>query len=81
MARLLSYLWDRDFGGWDRVLDRAHAIGCYQRHNQEVRDKCPADRLVEFDVSDGWTPLCRALAADVPDEPFPHLNQSRQDHE
>ena len=76
VARLLGYLWDREFGGWERVLDRDHAIACYERHNQEVRETCPPGRLVEYTVSDGWEPLCRALAAQVPGEPFPHLNQS-----
>jgi hypothetical protein len=81
MAELLSYLWDREFGGWERVLDREHAIACYERHNQEVRVRCPPGRLVEFAVSDGWAPLCRALAVNTPDEPFPHLNQSGEEAE
>lgn len=76
VAQVLEYLWDREFGGWERVLDREHAIGCYERHNQEVRVKCPPDRLVELSVRDGWGPLCRALGIDPPDESFPHLNRS-----
>jgi hypothetical protein len=58
------------------VLDREHAIACYERHIEEVRARCAPGRLVEIDVSDGWEPLCRALALEVPNEPFPHLNQS-----
>ena len=76
IARLLTYLWDSEFGGWEQVLDRRHAIACFERHNQEVRAKCPPDLLIEFVVGDSWEPLCRALAVDPPDEPFPHLNQS-----
>lgn len=72
----LAALWDREFGGWERVLDREHAIARYERHNQEVKARCPPDRLVELAVSDGWVPLCRALAVGIPDESFPHLNQS-----
>ena len=74
---MLRYLRGREFGGSERVLDREHAIACYERHNQEVRPRCPPDRLVEFAISEGWAPLCRALAAEIPDDPFPHLNQSR----
>lgn len=75
VAELLTRLWDEDFGGWDRVLDRNHAIARFQDHNQEVRATCPSHRLIEWTVSDGWQPLCRALGVDAPDEPFPHLNR------
>ena len=35
----------------------------------------PEDRLVFFDVKDGWKPLCKALGKEVPDEvPFPQIN-------
>lgn len=65
----------QDFGGWDAFHDREQAIACYERHNQQVRDTCPPDRLLEWSVSDGWRPLCRALDLDEPPEPFPHLNR------
>ena len=32
------------------------------------------DRLVEWTASDGWGPLCAALRASVPTDPFPHAN-------
>jgi hypothetical protein len=74
MAELLARIWDADFGGWDRVLDRGHAIACFERHNAEVRASCPPSRLLEWTVADGWGPLCRALGVAEPVEPFPHLN-------
>lgn len=75
ITRLIADLWDMDFGGWERVFDREHAISCFERHNQEVRTACPPGRLIEYSVTDGWEPLCRALGVPVPAEPFPHLNQ------
>jgi hypothetical protein len=75
VTALLNRVWEEDFGGWDRVLDRGHAIACYERHNQSVRASCPPERLVEWTAIDGWEPLCRALSLAVPDEPFPHLNK------
>ncbi len=56
------------------VGDDDHLIGCYERHNQRVIDAVPADRLLVFDVREGWEPLCEFLACDVPDEPFPNVN-------
>jgi hypothetical protein len=55
--------------------DERAARAAYERHNAEVRASAPRDRLVEWSPADGWGPLCLALAADVPDTPFPHLNK------
>ncbi len=41
----------------------------------------PADRLLEFEVSQGWKPLCDFLGRPVPDEPFPRLNDAQAFHE
>jgi Sulfotransferase domain len=75
MQRLIARVWEAGFGGWDRVLDRDHAIECFERHNADVRATCPRGRLIEFSVAGGWEPLCRPLGVPVPDEPFPYLNR------
>ena len=41
---------------------------------QALRGVVDPDRLVEWNVADGWAPLCGALGLDVPDEPFPRTN-------
>lgn len=43
-------------------------------HNQEVKRTVPADRLLVWEVSDGWEPLCEFLGVAVPPEPFPQAN-------
>jgi hypothetical protein len=60
----------------NRFEDKAHAIEVFERHNQEVRDAIDSERLLVFDVREGWAPLCRFLEAPIPDEPFPRLNDS-----
>lgn len=75
VANLVRRVWDDDFGGWDRVLDRGHAIGRFEDHNRAVRENCPPGRLIEWTVADGWEPLCDGLNLEVPREPFPHLNK------
>jgi Sulfotransferase domain len=63
---------EREIGqNWD---DRAVAQAFYERHNAAVRAEAPAGRLLEWQATDGWKPLCRALDLPVPDEPFPHTN-------
>lgn len=57
-----------------RVKDREHAIAVYERHNAEVRRTIPPERLLVYDVTQGWEPMCRFLGVPVPSEPFPHAN-------
>ena len=63
--------------GWGtdpRLRDKAWMLERYRRHNQEVRDVVPADRLLVYDPADGWGPLCRFLGRPIPDAPFPLVN-------
>lgn len=48
----------------------------YRKHYALVRSLAPKERLLEFKLSDGWAPLCEFLGKDVPDEPFPHVNET-----
>ncbi len=43
-------------------------------HNEQVQRAVPAERLLVWQVTDGWEPLCEFLEVDVPDSPFPHAN-------
>jgi hypothetical protein len=69
-------VWENTFEG--RFEDRDYAIGVFERHNEEVRLTVPQERLLVFDVREGWAPLCEFLGLEVPDEPFPHLNEARE---
>lgn len=69
-----AVIWQGMFDG--RFEDRDYAIGIFQRHNAEVQAGVAADRLLVFDVAYGWEPLCAFLGVPVPDEPFPHLNDT-----
>ena len=71
MAR--ATVMERIFGG--RVDDRAHAVRVFEQHVAEVRDSIPAERLLVFNVGEGWAPLCQFLGCPVPDEPFPQVNE------
>jgi hypothetical protein len=66
--------WVGTFGG--RFGDREHAIRVFTEHNDEVRRTVPAHRLLEYEVGQGWQPLCDFLGKPVPDEPFPRLNDT-----
>ena len=69
-------MWNGTFD--DRFDDRRHAIETFNRHNAEVRRRVPPERLLVYDVREGWAPLCRFFEVEIPDKPFPHLNDTRQ---
>lgn len=49
----------------------------YREHNAIIRDLVSKERLLEYKLGSGWEPLCAFLGKSVPDEPFPHLNESK----
>jgi hypothetical protein len=68
-------IWQETFDG--RFRDSDHALRVFGEHNQAVQATIPADRLLVFDVKQGWEPLCQFLGVPVPaGEPFPHLSDT-----
>ena len=43
-----------------------------------VKAEIPADRLLVFEVKQGWGPLCRFLGVPEPQEPFPNMNDTAE---
>jgi hypothetical protein len=54
--------------------DEAACKAAYEAHNAAVRAEVPPEKLIDWKAQDGWEPLCAALGAPVPDEPFPVTN-------
>ena len=48
----------------------------YRAHVEQVKATVTAERLLVYEVGDGWEPLCELLELPVPDEPFPRANTS-----
>ena len=73
-GRGLLDLFERFTGtsDWD---DPATLITAYERHNDNVKKAVPEDRLLVWNASEGWQPICQALRLAVPDEPFPWVNR------
>jgi hypothetical protein len=66
----------RTLGG--EPTDRERVLAAYRRRTEEVRAALPPDRLLVFDVAEGWAPLCAFLDVPVPDEPFPRVNSAEE---
>src|SRR5262245_50559942 len=60
----------------EAVPDEEPAVQAFHRHTAAVKEGVSAQRLLVFDVREGWEPLCSFLGVEVPAEPFPHLNDS-----
>jgi len=69
-------VWEGTFGG--RFADREHTVRVFEQHNEAVRRAVPAGRLLEFEVSEGWAPLCDFLGVPVPKAPFPRTNDTAE---
>jgi hypothetical protein len=67
------YRW---YGG--DMHDRAFMTDFFRRHTEAVVAGVPKDRLLVFDVKEGWGPLCAFLGVAVPDSPFPRENSTEQ---
>jgi hypothetical protein len=57
--------WQNDFA--------ANGRAAYRAHNDAVREAARRDgrALLEYDVAQGWAPLCELLGVDVPEGAFP----------
>ena len=43
-----------------------------------VKETVPAEKLLVFNVKQGWKPLCDFLGVPVPDIPFPRINSTKE---
>jgi len=61
----------------NKFLDQDEMIAAFEEHNRFVQEIVPPERLLVWRSGDGWEPICERLGLDVPAQPFPHLNESR----
>ena len=69
-------IWDGTFDG--RFEDRTYAIEVFEQHIEDVKRRVPSERLLVYEVKEGWAPLCEFLGVPEPEEPFPRLNDAAQ---
>ena len=52
------------------------SVKFYKDWVENVKNYVPNDRLLVFDVKEGWDPLCKFLDVPVPNAPFPWENDA-----
>lgn len=60
-------------------LERELWTAGYRRHIEEVRAGVDPDRLLVWEVGEGWEPICAFLDRTPPEQDFPRGNSSRTD--
>lgn len=71
----LVHYWDCHFSDLNQTAEMVSScLSHYNAHNQAIQREIPAEKLLIFDLADGWEPLCSFLSLPVPDEPFPHVD-------
>ena len=58
--------------------DKVKVLAAYQARIADVKKHIPSDRLLEFDVTQGWAPLCEVLELPVPETEFPRSNNKNE---
>ncbi len=62
----------------NRLEDAPFLRERFLRHIDDVREYFPTERLLIYDVAEGWAPLCAFLDVELPAKGFPFTNTTRE---
>jgi len=65
----------RDF--FHNNWNKENLIKCYNDHNAKVIAECPKDKLLVYEMGQGWEPICKFLNKPIPNVPFPNVNDTK----
>ena len=68
--RLSELQYEHAWGGDPEKYGRVK----YREHNEHLKKIAPLDRFLEFQVQQGWEPLCAFLGIEIPEIPFPRAD-------
>ncbi|KAJ7062576.1 P-loop containing nucleoside triphosphate hydrolase protein [Mycena amicta] len=55
-------------------LTKEGAKARFVEHYERIRAIVPRERLLEYEMGNGWAPICEFLGKEVPEEKFPRTN-------
>jgi hypothetical protein len=75
---MMRGMWERSglLNGDETTLESMSAA--MRRYNAEVQRTVAPERLLVWQASDGWEPLCAFLEVAVPAAPFPRVNEREE---
>lgn len=76
-ARMINILiWDGIFQG--RFEDPDFAKEVFRKHIEDVKSIVSPERLLVYEITEGWGPLCRFLGVEEPADRFSRTNESKE---
>ena len=66
-----------EYGAFQGAKTDKEKMKKFNEWNESVINFVPKDRLLVYEVKQGWAPLCKFLNVDVPDIPFPYKNKTK----
>lgn len=72
VMKVIDDLFGRDMHNRERL------ISVFNAHNARVREVIAPERLLVYEVAEGWGPLCAFLGAPVPETPMPRVNSTEE---
>lgn len=75
-GRMAKATIDDHLGG--DLNDHDALIAAFENHTAAVKAAFGPDRLLVFQATDGWAPLCEFLGVPVPDDPYPYVNSKEE---
>jgi hypothetical protein len=60
----------------ERINDRGFMTEHFRRHTEAVKAAIAPERLLVYEVGEGWERLCKFLGVPVPSEPYPSENST-----
>jgi hypothetical protein len=80
MANIFDYvdnaIWSNLFKG--KFEDKEFALKRFDDWTEEVKRTVPKEKLLVFEVTQGWQPLCEFLGKPIPSTPFPRVNDTAE---
>ncbi|KAK6837760.1 hypothetical protein RU639_001707 [Aspergillus parasiticus] len=75
--RFTRKMFIRAFADYFQGDFQLHGVPVYESHYKMVRKMVPRENLLEYQIEDGWEPLCKFLGKNIPsDVPFPNGNDT-----
>ena len=62
----------------NKFSDKESARIVYYEHIERVKKVIPSDKLLIYEINKGWEPLCEFLNVDLPEMPFPKVNDTAE---
>jgi hypothetical protein len=58
----------------EHLRDRAYMTEHFRRHTRDVQAEIAPERLLVYEIGQGWAPLCKFLGVPIPEAPYPSEN-------